>query len=80
VLPAGSRLGLARRAWGLRTRTIEDQAGVPHHRGAVVEVGVPPGTPFNVDGEIREEGLDRITVEARAFALVVPAGTAGSVD
>jgi diacylglycerol kinase (ATP) len=72
VLPAGSRLGLARRAWGLRTRTIEQQADVPHHRGAVVEVEVPPGTAFNVDGEIRERGLDRLTVQADAFALVVP--------
>ena len=76
VLPAGSRLGLARRAWGLRSRTIEQQSDVPHHRAQVVEIEVPPRTAFNVDGEIRESGLDRITAEARAYALVVP-GEAG---
>ena len=39
VLPAGSRAGLARRAWGLRRGTIAEQRGVEHHRGAVIEVG-----------------------------------------
>ena len=34
ILPAGSRAGLARRAWGLRTRTIAQQRDVPHERGA----------------------------------------------
>jgi diacylglycerol kinase (ATP) len=71
VLPAGSRLALARRAWGMRTRTIEHQAAVPHHRGARVEVELPAGTPVNVDGEISEGGLDRITAHPAAFALVV---------
>src|SRR5829696_3746619 len=35
VLPAGSRLGLARRAWGLRRGTIAKQGDVRHARGAV---------------------------------------------
>ena len=73
VLPAGSRLGLARRAWGLRTRTIARQRDVEHHRGHLVEVDLPPGSELNVDGEIRKGGLDRVTVEPRAFRLVVPA-------
>jgi diacylglycerol kinase (ATP) len=72
LLPAGSRLGLARRAWGLRTRTIRQQRGVPHHRGRVVEVDLPPGSEVNVDGEIRADRLERVTAEGRAFALVVP--------
>jgi diacylglycerol kinase (ATP) len=72
VLPAGSRIGLARRAWGLRTRTIRQQRGVAHHRGRVVEVELPPGAEINVDGEIRDRGLERVTAEGRAFALVVP--------
>jgi len=71
VLPAGSRAGLARRAWGLRTRTIAQQRDVPHERGRVVEVDVPAGTEINVDGEIREGGLERVTVESSAFRLVV---------
>ena len=72
VLPAGSRLGLVRRAWGLKTGTIADQHDVPHHRGAVVEVSMPPGTEFNVDGEVRDHGLDRVTVEGDAYVLVAP--------
>jgi diacylglycerol kinase (ATP) len=72
VIPAGSRVGLVRRAWGLRRHTISEQRGVPHHRGRVVEVTLPPGTEFNVDGEVRDRGMERITVRAGAFALVVP--------
>jgi diacylglycerol kinase (ATP) len=72
VLSAGSRIGLARRAWGLRTRTIRQQRGVAHDRGRVVEVDLPPGAEINVDGEIRTRGLERVTAEGRAFALVVP--------
>jgi diacylglycerol kinase family enzyme len=70
VIPAGSRLGLARRAWGLKRHTIAEQRGVEHHRGAVVEVDVPSGTEFNADGEVRRGGLERVTVERDAYALV----------
>jgi diacylglycerol kinase family enzyme len=73
VLPAGSRLALAHRAWGLRTRTIARQRAVDHHRGRVVEVRVPAGTELNVDGELRRGGLERVTVERAAFDLLVPA-------
>jgi diacylglycerol kinase (ATP) len=71
ILPAGSRLGLARRAWGLRRGTIAEQGDVCHARGTVVEVDLPPGTEFNVDGEVRDQGMERITVEHRAYELVV---------
>jgi diacylglycerol kinase (ATP) len=74
VLPAGSRAGLARRAWGLRTRTVAQQRGVPHERGAVVEVELPPGSEINVDGELRVGGLERVTVTPRAFRVVVREG------
>jgi diacylglycerol kinase (ATP) len=73
VLPAGTRAGLARRAWGLRTRTIAQQRGVPHERGTVVEVELPPGSELNVDGELRHGGLERATVKPAAFRLVVEA-------
>jgi diacylglycerol kinase family enzyme len=73
VLPAGSRLGLARRAWGLRTHTIAQQRGVQHARGHVIEVALPHAAELNVDGEVRRGGLERVTVRARAFRLVVPA-------
>jgi diacylglycerol kinase (ATP) len=72
VLPAGSRAGLARRAWGLRARTIAQQRGVPHEQGHVIEVDLPPGSELNVDGELRDDGLERVTVRAQAFSLVVP--------
>jgi diacylglycerol kinase (ATP) len=71
VVPAGSRLGLVRRAWGMRRGTIAEQTDVCYARGAVVEVTLPPGTEVNVDGEVRDGGLERVTVERRAFALVV---------
>jgi diacylglycerol kinase family enzyme len=71
ILPAGSRLALARRAWGLRRGTIEQQKPVEHHRGCVVEVDLSGGVELNVDGEIREGGLGRVTVERAAYALVV---------
>jgi diacylglycerol kinase (ATP) len=70
VLPAGSRIGLARRAWGLRTQTVAQQRGVEHARGRVIEVD--GADELNVDGEIHRSGLERVTVEPRAFRLVVP--------
>jgi diacylglycerol kinase family enzyme len=72
VLPAGSRAGLARRAWGMKRGTIAEQRGVEHHRGHVIEVDLPPGTELNADGEVRTSGLERVTVERCAYALVVP--------
>jgi diacylglycerol kinase family enzyme len=71
VLPAGSRLALARRAWGMRRGTIAEQRDVCHARGHGIEVDLPPGTEFNVDGELLDDGMQRITVEHHAFELVV---------
>ena len=71
ILPAGSRLGLARRAWGLRTQRIARQRGVEHRRGRVVEV--TGASELNVDGEVVSGGLERVNVEPRAFRLLVPA-------
>jgi diacylglycerol kinase family enzyme len=78
ILPAGSRLALARRAWGLRTRTIARQPAVEHHLGRVVEVDLPAGAEINVDGEVRGGGLERVTVERAAFRLLVPDRAAGA--
>jgi diacylglycerol kinase (ATP) len=71
IVPSGSRVGLARRAWGLKRHTIAEQRGVEHHRGVVIELDVPPGTEFNADGELRDAGLERVTAERDAYALVV---------
>lgn len=72
IVPAGTRLGLARRAWGLRTKTIERQRRVAHFEGKVVEVELPPGSELNCDGEFVDGGLDYVTATANAFRLVVP--------
>jgi diacylglycerol kinase (ATP) len=72
VLTAGSRLALARRAWGLRRGTIAEQKPVEHHRGQRIEVGLPPGTELNVDGELRDGGMERVTAAPAAYTLVVP--------
>jgi diacylglycerol kinase (ATP) len=72
IVPAGSRLSLVRRAWGLRTRTVERQRAVPHYEGREVSVELPEGTEINCDGEIRCGGLERVTAVAAAFGLVVP--------
>jgi diacylglycerol kinase (ATP) len=69
VLPAGSRVGLVRRAWGLKRHTIAEQRGVEHHRGHVIEVD--GAGEFNADGEVRKTGLERVTVERDAYALVL---------
>jgi diacylglycerol kinase (ATP) len=73
VIPAGSRVGLVRRAWGLRTRTIERQRAVPHFEGRVVSVALPAGAEVNCDGEFVDGGLSQVTARANAFRLVVPA-------
>ena len=71
ILPAGARLGLVRRAWGLKRHTIAEQRGVAHHRGAVVALDVPVGHGVQRDGEVRDAGLERVTAERDAYALVV---------
>jgi diacylglycerol kinase (ATP) len=52
VLEAGPRLKLVRRAWGMRGGDLTAQPGVHHARGRVIDVELPPNTPFNVDGEV----------------------------
>jgi diacylglycerol kinase (ATP) len=71
ILAAGSRLALARRAWGLRRGTIVSQEPVEHRRGTVVEVRIDD-SELNVDGEVRAGGLERVTVEPRAYELLLP--------
>src|SRR4051812_588092 len=71
VVPAGSRLALARRAYGMRTWTLERQRAVPHARGTTVEVELPPGAELNCDGERTGGGLERVPARAGAYALVV---------
>ncbi|MBA2644779.1 MAG: hypothetical protein H0U80_04980, partial [Solirubrobacterales bacterium] len=72
VLPAGSRLGLARRAWGMRRGTICAQPDVIHHQGREIVLELPEGTELNVDGEVVVAATpERATLDHHAFALVV---------
>lgn len=71
AVEAGSRLRLALRAWGLRIGRLENQGGVHSRRCGRVELDVPPGTAFNVDGEVVESGPVAFTVEPGAVELVV---------
>ena len=68
VVPAGSRLGLVRRAIGMRRGTIAGQPGVPAAEGRVVELGLDGGARVNLDGELCGPG--RLTVDPAAFRLV----------
>ena len=73
VLPAGSRLGLVRRAWGMRRGTLDAQSDVIHERGSEILLELPAGTELNVDGDVmRAARPERVTIEPAAFALVVP--------
>jgi diacylglycerol kinase (ATP) len=73
VMEAGSRLRLARHAYGLRSGRLTDQPGVRHARGAAVELTLARPATLNVDGELVPAGREvRLAVEPSAFALVVP--------
>jgi diacylglycerol kinase (ATP) len=71
VVGSGSRLQLARRAYGLRTGRIRSQRGVLDRRARSVRVEVPPETEFNVDGELCRVGPVEFSVRPRAFEVVV---------
>jgi diacylglycerol kinase family enzyme len=62
VVPAGSRLKLVRIGYHMRRGMLTQQEDVPHHRGAVVELELPPGTEFNVDGDLRRFEPARFTL------------------
>jgi diacylglycerol kinase (ATP) len=74
VVPAGPRASLLRRAYGMRRGRLTTQPDVGHHRGHVVELELPDGTPFNVDGDLRECGPARFSLLPGGVEVVVPAG------
>jgi diacylglycerol kinase family enzyme len=71
VIPAGSRLGLVRRAYGMRSGGLTAQAGVTHERGAVVEVTIGDRQSFNVDGELCRCEPGRFELQPGGFRVVV---------
>jgi diacylglycerol kinase family enzyme len=71
VVPAGSRLGLARRAFGMRRGKLSEQSDVAHHRGATIDVGVQGRSPtFNVDGEVCPCEPAHFTLRPGGFRVV----------
>jgi diacylglycerol kinase (ATP) len=69
VVPAGSRVGLVRRAQGMRRGDIAGQPGVRDGEGHEVDLGLDAGEDVNLDGELCGPG--RLTVDPAAFSLVV---------
>jgi diacylglycerol kinase family enzyme len=71
IVPAGSRLGLARRAAGMRRGRLTAQSDVAHHRGATIEVNTEGRTQtFNVDGEVCPCEPARFTLRDGGFQVV----------
>jgi diacylglycerol kinase family enzyme len=71
VVPAGSRAGLVRRAYGMRTGRLTQQAAVVHRRGAVVELQIDGRQAFNVDGELCYYDPARFSLDPGGFEVVV---------
>ncbi|MCW3017092.1 MAG: diacylglycerol kinase catalytic region [Solirubrobacterales bacterium] len=68
VLTGGPRLGLVRRAYGMRKGGLAAQPGVLHARGSTVTVAGP--RRFNVDGDVREVPEGRFTLGPRVGIVV----------
>jgi diacylglycerol kinase family enzyme len=51
VVPAGSRVSLVRRAFGMRTGRLTAQPDVTHERAGIIDVETAGHPTFNVDGE-----------------------------
>jgi len=74
VLKAGGRRELLARAYGLRRGTVEQQDGVRDARGREVRVqtdGTEELLGFNVDGELIGHSSATLTVEPRAYEVIV---------
>lgn len=72
VVPAGSRLSLVRHGYHMRRAMLTQQQDVPHHRGHEIEVDLPAGAEFNVDGDLRRFDPARFTLADGGFEVVVP--------
>ena len=72
IVEAGPRLALVRRGFAMRRGRLVHDDAVRHVRGRVVELDLPPGSRFNVDGEVLRPRPQRFSV-AGTVQLVVPA-------
>ncbi|HEV2753483.1 MAG TPA: diacylglycerol kinase family protein [Solirubrobacteraceae bacterium] len=73
IVPAGSRLGLARTAVGMRLGRLTAQRAVAHVRAQRIDIEAPAGTRFNVDGEVCTCAPAHFEVESGALEVLVPA-------
>ena len=70
VVPAGSRVGLVRRAYGMRAGRLTKQSDVTHARGATIELEIDGDHGFNVDGETCRCDPAHFTLHDGGFELV----------
>lgn len=71
VIPAGARVKLAWRAYGLRSGRIDRQGEVGDRRCDAVEIDAGRAIELNVDGEVIEADSASFTIRRHAFDLVV---------
>ena len=71
VIPARSRLRLARYAFGLRTGRITEQPGVTFAQGTAIAIEPAPAAGMNVDGELVPVEPARFGVRRAALEVVV---------
>jgi diacylglycerol kinase (ATP) len=70
VIPAGPRAALVRHGAALRRGTVAAHVAVCQGRGRRIDVDVPSGTAFTIDGEVEALGRARFGVVPQAFVLV----------
>ena len=72
IVETGPRLALVRRGFAMRRGRLVHDDAVRHVRGRIVELDLPPGSRFNVDGEVLRPRPQRFSV-AGTVQLAVPA-------
>ena len=70
IVPAGSRVGLVRRAYGMRAGRLTKQSDVTHERGATIDLELDDDQGFNVDGETCRCEPAHFTLHDGGFELV----------
>jgi diacylglycerol kinase family enzyme len=70
VVPAGSRIGLVRRAYGMRAGRLTTQPDVTHERAATIALEIDGDHGFNVDGETCRCEPAHFTLHDGGFELV----------
>jgi diacylglycerol kinase (ATP) len=70
VIPAGPRVALLRHGVALRRGTVGSHVAVRQARARRIDVDVPSGTAFTIDGEVEPLGPASFEVTPRGFVLV----------